>query len=144
MKFRHDDDAEREMPAYVAPKYDHVDLATCAVRVTAVQSHEDGFERMTLSQSGLPVADERIFALGLEFDDLDCAHRPVACGTSRFGYRRCEDCRCWLWAAAWVASELYALDPEDDSPHFEYTLEWADHLASQYADRLPRLRLVTA
>lgn len=136
-KFRHDDTLERPMPEYVPPKYRDVDTHTCEVRVVGVAQTAEHY-RVTLAQAGAGWLDDRYFGLGIESDDLDCAH-VVSESPDRFGYARCSSCEARLWCAHWVAEGLFdGVDGDMPGATLDWTVERLDSITA----RLPKLRLV--
>lgn len=129
MKFKHDDDREVALPERTPAKYDDVMFPECEVRLASVYMGVEHY-RTTLLEAGY-VVDERCFALGLLPEDLDCEHE-VTESPDRFGAVRCSRCTGWLWSAAWVAEGVMG----------EETIEYAYRKAIEYADRLPKLRVV--
>ena len=143
-KFKHDDDAERFMPA-PDRRYENVDLSTCHVTPTRVSSVATHY-RPTIVPT-----DDRYFALGIEREDAFCAHEAVE--LTRFGYARCAKCRGHLWCMAWVAEGLYALTSDADGDFGEAdeedafddsaTIAWAEAWLRGLLERVPPLRLVS-
>lgn len=126
-RFTHDDTQERDLPQRVPAKYALVHYDHCEVRVTRV--HSAVSHRTMLCRAGEVVDDDRFFALGIEGDDVDCAHEVEV---DRMGYGICTKCEGHLWCAGWVA----------DGWQGDGTVAWANDLAACFAERLPKLRVI--
>lgn len=130
MKFRHDDHAERAhlVPVPAPPKYPEVRYDRCDIRV-AGRTTVTRFYRTPLGEAR--VTDRRVFAFGIDPDDVMCAHR-VDC-PDRFGYAQCDWCEAHLFCATWVADGVFG----------DGTVEYANGKARALVARLPR-HLTTA